>query len=125
MKSEEIIAIGDRFFNAIEDGRIEDLREIYAAEARIWHNIDLTNKTVDESLPRTARFVTRTTNLRYEKRRYEVFPDGFALQCVISGTRPSGERLTLPSAIFCRVHNGRITRLEEYFDSAALRPWLE
>ncbi|MBB4632731.1 nuclear transport factor 2 family protein [Sphingosinicella soli] len=39
-------------------------------------------------------------------------------QHTLYGTRQDGERLTLPACMVCRVENGKITRLDEYFDSA-------
>ena len=32
--------------------------------------------------------------------------------------RRDGQRVSLPAVLVCRVHDGRITRLDEYFDSA-------
>ena len=34
-----------------------------------------------------------------------------------------GARLELPAALICEVADGRITRLEEYFDNAAVIEW--
>jgi ketosteroid isomerase-like protein len=48
-----------------------------------------------------------------------VFPGGFVQQHVLRGTRKhDGERLALPACIVCAVKDGKITRLDEYFDSA-------
>jgi ketosteroid isomerase-like protein len=46
------------------------------------------------------------------------FDGGFVHQHVLSGTRKDGARLSLPACLVCEVKDGRITRLDEYFDSA-------
>ena len=46
------------------------------------------------------------------------FDDGFVQQHVLHGVRADGVAVTLPACIVCQVEHGRITRLDEYFDSA-------
>ena len=65
--------------------------------------------------------VTRIDDRVYADRRLEVFAGGFVQQHVLQGTRRhDGMRLELPACIVCAVTNGRITRLDEYFDSATV-----
>lgn len=56
--------------------------------------------------------------LRYEDVRRHATPSGFVQQHVLRGTAPSGAPLEVPACIVCAVANGRITRLDEYLDSA-------
>ena len=66
-----------------------------------------------------AGMVTRIVDRLYDDRRVEVFPGGFVQQHVLRGTRvQDGVRVHLPACIVCAVKDGRITRLDEYFDSA-------
>jgi len=37
--------------------------------------------------------------------------------------RPDGKRVELPACIVCAVAEGRITRLDEYFDSEQVAAW--
>jgi len=47
------------------------------------------------------------------------FPGGFVQQHVLKGKRVHDDgAVRLPCAIICKVENGKITRLDEYFDSA-------
>jgi hypothetical protein len=39
---------------------------------------------------------------------------------VLEGVRRDGARVALEACIVCQVRDGRITRLDEYFDSAAV-----
>ena len=48
-----------------------------------------------------------------------IFPGGFVQQHVLTGTRRhDGVAVRLPCAIICQLEEGRIKRLDEYFDSA-------
>jgi ketosteroid isomerase-like protein len=48
-----------------------------------------------------------------------VFPGGFVQQHTLEGKRTHDDApVRLPCVIVCAVENGKITRLDEYFDSA-------
>ncbi|QDQ92867.1 nuclear transport factor 2 family protein [Rhodococcus sp. WB9] len=114
--------LADRFFTAVSDGDETTLTELYAPDARIWHNDDGREQTVTENL-RVLRWLSRTLDdLRYEDIRRHELPDGFAQQHVLRATLPGHGLLEVPASLFVRVVGGRITRIDEYVDSAATRP---
>lgn len=111
--------VARRFFAAIERGDLSAVREIYAPDAVIWHNIDRKAKTRDENLVMLAFAIENVANLRYEDVRLQPIAGGFVEQHVVRGTeKASGRELVLPAVVICAVERGRITRLDEYFDSA-------
>lgn len=107
-----------RFFDAIEQGDVDGIRAAYAPEAQIWYNTDRRDKGVEENVARLVRARGMLRDRLYKDRRVQVFPGGFVHQHVLHGTRADGERCTMPACCVCFVENGRITRLEEYMDSA-------
>ncbi|AII03574.1 MULTISPECIES: nuclear transport factor 2 family protein [Rhodococcus] len=114
--------LADRFFAAVSDGDETTLTELYAPDARIWHNDDGREQTVTENL-RVLRWLSRTLDdLRYEDIRRHELPDGFAQQHVLRATLPGHGLLEVPASLFVRVVGGRITRIDEYVDSAATQP---
>lgn len=117
--------LADRFFAAVERGDEATLTELYAPDARIWHNDDGLEQTVPANL-RVLRWLARTLeDFRYEDVRRHILPDGFAQQHVVRGTLPGHGLLTIPAALFVRIESGRICRIDEYVDSAATRPLRE
>ncbi|MBB5917802.1 ketosteroid isomerase-like protein [Nocardia transvalensis] len=117
--------LADRFFAAVSAGDAAALTEMYLPDARIWHNDDATEQTVTENL-RVLRWLSRTVdNLRYEEIRRYPLRDGFAQQHVLRGHLPGHGALEVPAALFVRVRDGRIGRIDEYVDSAATRPLRE
>jgi ketosteroid isomerase-like protein len=115
---EDVRALAKRFFDSVEAGDVEALRGMYAPDAQVWHNTDEIATSVDENLKTLAGFVQRIRERRYRDRRLAVFDGGFVQQHVLHGVRADGAAVTLPACIVCQVSNGRITRLDEYFDSA-------
>lgn len=63
--------------------------------------------------------VARIKDRAYAERQLHVFPGGFVQQHVLKGRRVHDDvAVRLPCAIVCRVEDGKIARLDEYFDSA-------
>lgn len=121
---DEIARAAARLLDAIETGDVEVVRAIYAPDAVIWHNTDNLETTVEENLRVLGGFVKAVRERRYQNRRLDVFDGGFVEQHLLTGRRATdGKALSLAACIVCKVSNGRITRLDEYFDSAALAEW--
>jgi ketosteroid isomerase-like protein len=115
--STDALDIAERFFRAVESGDLDAVRAIYAPGAVIWHNHDRQEQTVEENL-RVLRWVARNLpGRRYNVRRRVVIPGGFMQQHVLEAETAGGP-FTMPACVVCEVKDGRITRLEEYLDSA-------
>lgn len=110
----------DRFFNAILAGDMMAVEAIYAPDAQIWHNTDNAVQDVAANL-RTLAWVGRSIrDLRYEAIRRAPLDSGKVLQeHVLRGVAPNGQPLNVVACIvFTFDADGRISRLEEYLDSA-------
>lgn len=115
----DIRDMAQRFFDAIEAGDIETMRNSFAPDAEIWHNTDELIVTRDQTAQTLTGMVARIKDRKYADRHLTVFPGGFVQQHVLTGVRVHDDvAVRLPCAIICTVENGRITRLDEYFDSA-------
>jgi uncharacterized protein len=116
----EDIAAG--LVTAIAAGDVEGLRRIYAPDARIWHNDDDAEQTVEENL-RTLRWLARNVrDLRYEEIRREPIGTGYVQRHVLRGSIPDGTPIEVPACLFVTVADGLIARIEEYADSRAADP---
>ena len=113
--NEELVV---RFFAALEAGDIAALREIYAPDAVIWHNDDLIEQAVEDNLRVLAGLHKVVSGLRYDIVRRVPAPDGVLQQHVLRGRLPDGAEVELHAAMYLRVADGHITRIEEYLDSA-------
>jgi uncharacterized protein len=122
--SQEVLALAERLVQAIESADEAAITAIYAPDARIWHNFDNKEQSVEENL-RVLRWMTRTLSKRhYRVLRREAFPGGFVQQHILEGVLPDGQRFELAACLVCTVKDGRISRLDEYLDSASTKPLL-
>jgi ketosteroid isomerase-like protein len=122
---DETAALAKRFFDGLEQGNIAILREVYAPHVKIWHNTDGLEQTLADNEATLTGFIQRIPTRRYADRRVHTFPGGFVQQHTLKGTRKDGKQVELPAIIVCKVENGQITRLDEYFDSAAVARFRE
>ncbi len=112
----------ERFFAAVQAGDLETVRSIYAPDAVIWHNDDGLEVGPEQNL-RVLGWVTRNIkDLRYEEVRRHDTGTGFIEQHVLRGIAPNGTALEIPACIICEVKDGKVTRLDEYLDSAHTAP---
>ena len=91
----------------------------FTPDAEIWHNTDELIVTPAQTAQTLTGMASRIRDREYADRQLTVFPGGFVQQHVLKGVRVhDGVSARLPCAIICKVENGKITRLDEYFDSA-------
>lgn len=113
----DALDLAERFFRAVERGDIDRIRAIYAPDARIWHNHDRQEQTVEENL-KVLNWVSRNlTNRRYRVQRRVAIPGGFLQQHILEAETAAGP-FSMPACIVVEIKDGRIARLEEYLDSA-------
>ena len=116
---QQSLEVADRLFKAIEHGDVAAIREIYAPGAKIWHNNDGATQTVEQNLAVLGWVVAHISEIAYTETRLQATPTGFVQQHVMRGrVKSSGKELRLPACIICEVEHGKITRLDEYLDSA-------
>jgi ketosteroid isomerase-like protein len=120
MSRAESLEVAEKLFAAIQRADIEGVRAIYAPDAEIWHNHDGVTQNPSQNLAVLTWVVQNIKQLRYEDVRLSATDTGFVQQHVLRGVAPNGKSLELPACLVCRVERGRITRLDEYLDSAQL-----
>ncbi|HKE10481.1 MAG TPA: nuclear transport factor 2 family protein [Myxococcota bacterium] len=124
MVTPDPLEVADRLFAAICSGDLAALRELYAPTLKVWHNFDRIEQSREENLRVLAWIVKNVAGLRYENVRRERTESGFVQQHVLRGTPPGDAPLEVAACLVCQVEGGRITRIDEYLDSAALAPLL-
>jgi ketosteroid isomerase-like protein len=119
----EMNALADRLTRAYEQNDIDTITDCYAPDAAIWHNLDEVDQTVAEQLDATRWLNEKLTDLKYEILTRSFFDGGYVQQYVVHGTvTASGEPFRMSLCMRVEVSDGRISRLDEYLDSANLGP---
>lgn len=112
----EMNDIAERLLAGIGAADEAAVRAVCAPDARIWHNFDRREQTVDENVATLHDLHRRAHHLEYTEIRRFLSPGGFVQQHVLTGQAKGGP-LTMPAMIRFWVEGGRITRLEEYLDT--------
>lgn len=120
--SNDPLAFAEAFVGAIERGDIEAVRACYAPGARIWHNTDNLEQSVDDNLRVLDWYVRTLPDRHYRVVRREALQDGFLQQHVLEATLPDGTKWSMAACVVVRMEGGKIVRLDEYLDSAAGQP---
>lgn len=108
----------DRLLNAVERGDLAAARTCYALDAKIWHNFDEHEQTVEENLALLEAVTGVLSERKYTLRERLAAPGGIVQQHQLDGLLPDGSKFHLPACVLFKVKDGRITRIDEYFDSA-------
>jgi ketosteroid isomerase-like protein len=112
----DMIALCDRFFDAIENKDYKTVEACCAPEYVVWHSADNLYEPRDSNLAMLKRGIEAKTRTRYTERRVEPFEGGFVQQYRIVLEYPTGFVGQMDACFIAYVVNGKISRLYEYFD---------
>ena len=115
---QDILKFADRFMDALERGDHEAVRACYAKDARLWHNFDDLEQSVDSSLKALDWMARKLPRRHYRIVRRELLTDGWLQQHVLEATLLDGRPFRLFSCFIIRMSGGLITRIDEYLDPA-------
>jgi ketosteroid isomerase-like protein len=91
MTDGEIRALCNRFFDAYQDRRVDELAEIYAPACVVWHNVyggrEMSGADNLAALPKSYEMQRRRT---YNDRTINTFAGGFVIQYTLHGVQHSG-----------------------------------
>ena len=93
-------------------------RALYAPDAVIWHNFDGVEQNVTDNLRVLGWMASAFKARAYTDVRRSSTDDGFVQQHVLQLTKADGTAVELPACIVATCNEGRITRIDEYLDSA-------
>jgi uncharacterized protein len=118
-----IESVATEFFGAVERGDEEALDRLYDDEVAIWHNF--TGKSMDKQSNMSALLkLASVGTAKYKVLEKHVAGDRVVQRHILEVSTRSGNRMSIPAAIFLTIRNGRIVRIDEYIDSAHVVPGL-
>lgn len=117
--------VAEQLFAAIETGDIDAVRSLYAPDIAVWHNNDGVTQSLDDNLRVLGWVTSHLPGARYTDVRRAMTDSGFVQQHVLLATNRAGREVAVPACIVADVVDGRITRLDEYLDSAHVAQLME
>ncbi|MDQ2638145.1 MAG: nuclear transport factor 2 family protein [Actinomycetota bacterium] len=117
--------VADRLFDAIEKGDIATVGQLWSDDVVVWKVADR-DRDKDRALRIITWFLDTTTDRRYEILERKLFDGGFVQQHVLHANGRNGATITMRACIVIKVGtDGRIRRIDEYFDPAEITPLLD
>ena len=123
-KDSEMLALCDRFFDAIERKDYETLEKCYAPEAIVWHSHDCLYQSRADNLAMLKEGMQRNKKMRYRDRRVHVFEGGFVQQHTIFVTHANDFVGRMDVCFVAYTRDGMISRAYEYFDTGQIEKFL-
>lgn len=124
--SPEVVAdAADRLFAAIEKGDFAAVDRMWSDDIAVWR----VGARRDDGKARALRvidwFIGATTARRYEILDRRFFEGGFVQQHILHATGHAGQSISMRVCIVITVGgDGRLDRIDEYFDPAEIAPLL-
>ncbi|OBH14424.1 nuclear transport factor 2 family protein [Mycobacterium sp. E3247] len=125
--STELVAdAADRLFAAIEKGDFAAVERMWSDDIAVWR----VGARRDDGKARALRvidwFISATTERHYEVLDRRFFDGGFVQQHLLHATGRAGQSISMRVCIVIRVGgDGRLERIDEYFDPAEIAPLLD
>lgn len=107
---------------ALERGDLPAIEALYDESIAVFRNFD--GKTLSRAkVLKVVGFLTSAVDgLRYQDVRVEPTPSGFVQRHTFTGTSKAGVPFSAHVCLVAEVRDGRIVRIDEYLDPAALAP---
>lgn len=123
MTDAEIRALCNRFFDAYQDRRIDELEQLYAPDCVVWHNVFGRETSGRENLEALPKSYAGQRRRSYDDRTIDTFAGGFVIRYTLHGVQHDGHRGALWICIVGLCRDGKITRIDEYMDSGKFLAW--
>ena len=116
--------LAERFARAVAARDLDALATLFDDAASFWTNITRSAVSKAARLEQIALEFRTFARFAFEDARIDDFGTGFVLRATARGALPDGTTFAFPICIVADVRDGRIDRLEEYLDPAAVKPIL-
>ena len=118
--------VAERLFAAIEKGDAAAVEALWDDDVLVWKSAEPEDQIKNRALRVIFWFMGTTTERRYEILDRQFFDGGFVQQHVLHATGRNGGSISMRVCIVIKVGaNGLISRIDEYFDPAAIAPLLD
>jgi ketosteroid isomerase-like protein len=118
--------VAQRLFAAIERGDAATVEALWDDDVSVWKSAEPEDQGRNRALRVISWFINTTTERRYEILDRQFFDGGFVQQHVLHAAGRNGGSISMRVCIVIKVGaNGLISRIDEYFDPAAIAPLLD
>lgn len=119
LENTSAITAGKRLFEVVENGDLEELYDIFAPGAMVWHNTDDALTDIPTTIRNLKKIRDSAIEFRYDDIRRSATADGFVQQHTLIVRTSDGRAIRDLCCCICTVEGDRITHMDAYHDSAA------
>jgi ketosteroid isomerase-like protein len=119
MSSDANVVLATRYFDAVARGDAAEVEALLAPDAVLWVNV-AGEMRAPEIVALVGTLAEQIPDFRYEEAQRTATATGFVEEHLARGTAPDGRAFSYPACCVATVSDGRITRINEYLDSADL-----
>jgi len=112
------IEVAQQLFENIEAKSVAGVSAIYADDILVWHNFSNTTQTKAENLKTLEGLTKNVAQIRYEVTERVLLGDRVMQRHLLRCRIGTGEEFVIPACIFVTARDGKITRIDEYLDTA-------
>ncbi len=118
-ENDSAIEAGRRLFDTVENGDLDELHEIFAPGAMVWHNTDELLTDIPTTIRNLEIIRSSAQEFHYSDIKRRPTNDGFVQEHTLIVRTSDGRLIRDICCCICIVEDGRITRMNAYHDSAA------
>jgi ketosteroid isomerase-like protein len=123
MNDAQIRELANRFFDAYQDRRPDELKDIYCDETIVWTNVFQKEMAGADNIAALPASYAKARRRTYDDRTINTFDEGFVIQYTLTGVHHTGHKGALSVCIVALCRNNKIVRIDEYMDTSKFREW--
>lgn len=111
-----------RILDALDAGVVDE--SVITDDAVVWHNFDEVEMPIRDAFGSVRTIREKVPDFRFDGRRFDVAGDVTLVRYTLRATLPDGSEAAAPACMAVHTSGDRVTRIEEYLDTAQLAPVL-
>lgn len=111
-----ILDLAQEYMSALSDGDVAAARNCLHPDAKIWHNYDGLEQSVDENMGTLEFLLSKSKSLSYDIHRQEEIEGGYLQRHTLRLVTKAGVEMQTEAIAIISVRQNKITRIEEFLD---------
>jgi ketosteroid isomerase-like protein len=112
------VEIAEQLFKNIEAKQVDAVAALYHDDIEVWHNFSNAIQSKADNLKVLKGLTLAATQIRYEVLERHLFGNRVVQRHNLHCRLADNADIVIPACIFITVENEKITRIDEYLDTA-------
>ena len=117
-----VLNLAQKYMAALDAGDASKARACLHPDAKVWHNYDGAEQSVDENMGTLEFLLSKSKSLSYDIHRQEEIEGGYLQRHTLRLVTKNGLEMQSEAIAIISVKNNKITRIEEFLDPSPFAP---